>query len=161
MDPFFIYVSITALVILILILVLVGVSMTNLNSQDVYPPTQNACPDYWDVSLNPAFCGMPVNSTAKNIGDISKHANFSVDDGSKNNIGMCKAAGYFGCVDGGSTTYLDVQTYSTGDDYQYVKLNDNANWSTLYPGISERCAKKNWANTLNITWDGVTNYNGC
>jgi len=31
-------------------------------------------------------------------------------------------------------------------------------WST---GGTRQCNLKKWANTNNITWDGVTNYNGC
>ena len=72
---------------------------------------------------------------------------------------MCSGGG-FGCSRG--STYLDLQTKPSKDSkFQYVKLNNNNNWSTLYPGVSERCAQKNWAQTLNISWDGVTNYNGC
>ena len=66
MDPFYMYVSIGALVLLILILVVVGVAMTQLRSLDPFPPTMNACPDYWDVSSNPAYCGVPVNPNMNN-----------------------------------------------------------------------------------------------
>jgi hypothetical protein len=167
MDPFFTYVSITALVILILILILVGVSLTNLQSMDSYPPTQNTCPDYWDVSSNPAYCGIPVNANMKNGGNISTIENtgkgFKVNDASSQNIGLCKNSTGFGCKTGNSDPYLELKDApaSLNNNYQYAKLNNNTNWSLLYPGISERCAQKSWANTMNITWDGVTNYNGC
>lgn len=156
------YVSIGALVFLILILILVGVSMTQLQSQDLYPPTQNACPDYWDVSSNPLYCGVPVNSNAKNYGLIDISSNKTVNTDAKQNIGMCKKEPTnFGCS-GNNPTYLDLKTKTPSDsNFQYVKLNNNTSWGSMYPGISERCAKKSWANTLNITWDGVTNFNGC
>jgi hypothetical protein len=165
MDPFFMYVSIGALVFLILILILVGVSMTQLQSQDLYPPTQNTCPDYWDVSSNPAYCGIPVNASMKNGGNIAKTANGrngqKVNDASNQNIGLCTSGTGFGCKPTPSYLELGAAPSTLNQNYQYAKLNNNANWSTLYPGISERCAKKSWANAMNITWDGVTNYNGC
>jgi hypothetical protein len=36
---------------------------------------------------------------------------------------------------------------------QYIDFNNNE-WSGL-------CDKKTWANTNNIVWDGVSNYNNC
>jgi hypothetical protein len=163
MDSFYLYVSIAALVILILILTVIGVSLTNLQSLDSFPPTRNACPDYWDVSSNPAYCGVPVNSNKKNQGYIQfASESVGVDPSSKQNIGMCTGTGSgFGCS--GSTksaTYLELSD-SPSSGYQYMKLNNNSKWGTMYPGITERCAQKNWAQTLNLSWDGVSNYNGC
>lgn len=159
MDSFYLYVSIAALVILILILTVIGVSLTTLQSLDSFPPTRNTCPDYWDVSSNPAYCGIPLNTNTKNYGYLQFDTNGGVVKTSDaQNIGMCVGGG-FGCKNSG--TYLDLQPKPADKDIQYVKLNNNNNWNTLYPGISERCAQKNWAQTLNISWDGVTNYNGC
>jgi len=163
MDPFFIYVSIGALVLLILILVLVGVSMSQLQSLIPFPPTQNACPDYWDVSSNPGYCGIPVESTMMNRGliDFKTGSSKGVNEGSIVNIGMCSGADKknFGC--GSENKLGDLSTVVNPANFQYIKLNNNTQWGTLYPGLTERCAQKNWANTLNIKWDGVTNYNGC
>lgn len=161
MDSFYLYVSIAALVILILILTVVGVSLTKLQSLDSFPPTRNACPDYWDVSSNPAYCGVPVNNTNKNFGyiDISS-ASDGVDNSKSQNIGMCTGSG-FGCNGATkSNTYLELSD-SPVNGFQYMKLNNNSNWGSMYPGITERCAQKNWAQTMNISWDGVSNYNGC
>ena len=152
------YVAITALVILILILTLIGVSLTKLQSLDSFPPTQNACPDYWDVSSNPLYCGVPVDNNAINHGYIGIDGGVVSKSKSKN-IGMCTGSSAFGCKSDG--TYFDLQDKTNGSQFQYVKLNENDNWKVMYPGTQERCAKKKWANTLNITWDGVTNYNGC
>lgn len=163
MDPFFMYVSIGALVLLILLLVVIGVGLTQLQALDSFPPTQSACPDYWDVSSNPAYCGIPVVSTIKNYGYIDYDTVTGVRDSNKANIGLCKGnAGVFGCSGNTSSTYLELKPKaSAGDKFQYAKLNNNTKWDTMYPGVSERCAKKSWAQTMNITWDGVTNFNGC
>jgi hypothetical protein len=39
-----------------------------------------------------------------------------------------------------------------------VDFNNNT-WSA--GGANATCNKKKWANTNNIVWDGVTNFNGC
>jgi len=116
------------------------------------------------VSSNPAYCGIPVGTNMKNQGIIGYSSN-SVDTTKAQNIGMCKAGtSNFGCVaTGASETYLKLGPTKGGpnSNFQYVNLNNNNNWSTIYPGISERCAQRSWAQTLNVSWDGVTNYNGC
>ena len=160
MDPFFMYVSIGALVLLILILTVIGVSLTQLQSLDSFPPTQNACPDYWDVSSNPAYCGVPVNQNMNNNGHIEL-LDGKVDKTKKENIGLCtETRKNFGCSGDTSKTYLNLESAPNGK-YQYMQLTNNKNWGKLYPGLTERCAQKSWAQTMNITWDGVTNYNGC
>lgn len=156
------YVSIGALVLLILILISIGVSLTKLQSADLFPPTQSACPDHWDISSNPLYCGVPVNASMKNIGAIALDGH-SVDQSKPQNIGMCKNInkGSFGCGKGESTLFK-LDKPPTNTHYQYVQLNNNPDgWKALYPGISERCAKKNWAQTMDIYWDGVSNFNGC
>lgn len=161
MDPFFMYVSIGALVLLILILIVVGVSMTQLRSADAFPPTQNACPDYWDVSSNPQYCGIPVQNNMKNFGYIVSSGG-QVDKTNIQNIGLCTGKkSNFGCSGAADKTFLNLAAAPTSSNFQYAQLSNNANWSTLYPGLTERCAQKSWAQTMNITWDGVTNYNGC
>jgi hypothetical protein len=40
----------------------------------------------------------------------------------------------------------------------YINFND-PKWNSS--GVSSICAQKNWANKYGITWDGVTNFNGC
>jgi len=133
--------------------------MSSLKSMTPFPPTQNACPDYWDVGSNPNNCGIPIKSP-KNIGQIAIN-NGSVDKSSANNIGMCPSntSNSFGC---GSSSGLNLTDRNPDSNFQYVSLNNNSGaWGNLYPGLSERCAQRKWANTMGITWDGVTNYNGC
>ena len=161
MDPFFTYVSIAALVILIIVLIVIGVSMTRFQSLDPFPPTQNACPDYWDVGMDPKYCGIPIKDK-KNIGQIVLHSNGNVDPANKQNIGMCTAGkSNFGCVGSSDKVYLPANDVQPSSNFQYVKMSGNNSWQTMYPGLSERCAQRNWATTMGITWDGVTNYNGC
>ena len=162
MDPFFMYVSIGALLLLIVVLIIVGVGMTALHKQDSFPPVKNACPDHWDVSSNPIYCGAPVSGLLRNKGGIILNNNNGIDQLSKDNIGLCTAGKTsFGCVDSGKTPYLKLQTKGASSTFQYMQLNDNPDWGILYPGKSEKCAQKMWAETMGISWDGVTNYNGC
>lgn len=162
MNPFYVYVSIVALVLLIIVLIIVGVGMSTLHKQDSFPPMQNACPDYWDVSSNPAYCGAPVLSTQRNRGYIISDAS-GIDITNKQNIGVCAAGTReFGCVNQMGKTLLDLQPMESSKSFQYMKLNQNSNaWDRMFPGKSERCAQKSWAQTMNITWDGVSNYNAC
>jgi len=162
MNPFYMYVSIVALVLLIIVLIIVGVGMTSLHKQDVFPPMQNACPDYWDVSSNPVYCGAPVLSTQRNRGYLVTDANGIVLT-DKQNIGLCTAGTTaFGCVNSNDKPLLDLQKKEESRDFQYMKLNNNSTaWGKMYPGKSERCAQKSWAQAMNISWDGVSNYNAC
>ena len=152
------YVAIGALVILILVLIVVGVSLSKLQSLDQFPPTQSVCPDHWDISSNPLYCGFPTESTSLNRGSITTNSLNSIDQTSRNNIGMFTGSGFGGKTSG---TLFDVKSKSGTSIFQYMQLNDNTNLTNLYPGSTERCAKKKWANTLGITWDGVSNFNGC
>jgi hypothetical protein len=165
MDPFFKYVAIGALVLLILILTVIGVVMNQVQSKMPFPPTQHTCPDYWDVSSNPQYCGVPIRQD-KNRGYILLHAVNGVTkikEDEKINVGLCKGTGSFGCVNATETPHLKpVEPVSSNSSYQYIQLNNNATgWGSLYPGSSERCAQKQWASLLNVTWDGVTNFTGC
>ena len=138
MDPFYSYVAIGTLVLLIAILVVIGVMMSKMKSADVYPPMQNACPDYWDVSGNTGYCGFPA-SGGKNRGTVT------ADSADANKISATQAwAPKLGLTDG-----------------KWLKLGDSANWSKVYSGLSEICAKKRWAENNGIVWDGITNYNAC
>lgn len=164
MEPFYLYVTIGALVLLTIALIVVGVALTKLNSYSAFPPTQSACPDYWDVSSNPNYCGIPLVATPKNRGRIALTGNDgtrSVATGSAINIGMCTTTGKFGCR---ATPLLLNDGKNTGT-WQYVNLgSDNPNWNSkdgLYPGKTKLCAQSAWAKTMDITWDGVSNYNGC
>jgi hypothetical protein len=164
MDPFFLYVSIGALVLLIIVLAVIGVMLTKMNSYAVFPPTQNACPDHWDVSANPNYCGAPINEGGRNKGRMVIGGTGSgITASNGDNIGMCTGT-TFGCKPTGPA-HLEVKPVGSGANFQYVHLgSDNTNWTStagLYPGKTTLCAQHAWANMMGISWDGVKNYNGC
>ena len=159
-DPFYMYVSVGALVLLIIVLTALGIMMTYLQSTTSFPPTQNSCPDYWDASAsNPDLCKFPLKG-GKNVGEIEKY--------SEN--------GYINASSGTADSWhtkLKLQTDDTPPivfdttkknltKYAYIQLNNNdSGWSSLYPGKTARCAQQAWAIENGLVWDGVTNYNGC
>lgn len=135
---FYSIVLIIAIIILILILTYIGILMSNKSSSNKeFPPTQNTCPDYWEVdSNNPNMCIIP-SLGSKNTGDIYTTSG-------SNNLSSSGS--------GRSTTYGLDATKTTIDF-------SNNSWSSA--GVSTTCAKKNWANIHGILWDGVANNNGC
>ncbi|NDC83568.1 hypothetical protein EB093_07920 [bacterium] len=177
MDKFYAPVLIGALVLLITILIVVGVVIAKLQSNDLYPPTYATCPDYWDVSANPDYCGVYVESnTGRNQGvqltTVGGGTTKRIDTSNSKNVGLCRTPNKFGCkygateatADEDSTDYIPTaKGFTAGTDkLQYLKLNNNDDLTTrLYPGTTDRCAKKRWADTMGIAWDGVTNFNGC
>lgn len=162
MDQFYMYVSIGALVLLIVILTIIGVAMSKMQSNAPFPTVKNTCPDYWDVSSDPNYCGFPVDSTMKNRGTIVAESGTGIKQADAQNVGMCNGISKFGCSLAPGTTLLDVKPHETTSPFQYIKLNNNSTgWGTMYPGMSEICAQKQWATLLGVSWDGVSNYNGC
>jgi hypothetical protein len=135
MDKFYIIVLTIALVLLILILTYVGLLMnSSTTDQTTFPPTRNICPDYWQKGHDVSSCAIP-SFDSKNIGTIYN-----------------KATTPPSLVTG----FINTTGYSSNtNDIDFTKNE----WSTS--GKSEICAKKNWANTNGILWDGVSNYNGC
>jgi hypothetical protein len=158
MDEFYMYVSIFALVVLILVLVVMGIMMARLKTTDQFPPYQNTCPDYWDISSNPIYCGVPSGGNAINKGEGIKYTNNMLD------------------MDGVVTSNLNLR-WATTNSNEKTKLHNmvagNRNWvrlngpdaeaafSSLYPGYSSICAKKKWALANKVVWDGITNFNNC
>ena len=144
-SNFYYMVVIIATIILILLLTYVGLLMKKKsNNKEEYPPTQNTCPDYWNVdSSNPKICILP-SSGGKNTGDAYTYSNNKT---------------MFESSSGISKTYgLTTKTNGTKTDPVSVDFS-NASWATT--GVSETCAKKRWADSHGILWDGVSNYNKC
>jgi hypothetical protein len=136
MDTFQITVLIVAAVLLILIFATVGILSKYAAFDKVFPPIANTCPDYWTVDMS-GNCRLPLkngsNSGTVYTGDtINLTAN--KDDESK--------------------------TYTPGynSDRSFINFTDPL-WGTL--GKNPVCAKKNWAATNTLQWDGITNYNSC
>jgi hypothetical protein len=60
MNSFQVIVLSIAVVVLVLVLTFVGVVMSKQNSSQVYPPTLNDCPDYWEVRADGSGCNVPI-----------------------------------------------------------------------------------------------------
>jgi len=162
-DPFYMYVVMGAFVILIIILIVLGVMMTELQSKTLFPPTQNACPDYWELAPN-GQCKFPSQSNAKNVGNGIIEIDTTspgINAISVNTPGFKTWAPALRVNDG--TNYYTAAN-DTQKAYQFVSLSDasgTAAMADLYPGLTTRCAQKKWAVNNNIVWDGVTNFTGC
>lgn len=120
MEQFYKIVIIIAIVFLILFLTIIGIILYSKNNSQVYPPTKNDCPDYWNADdSDPPKCQInPVN-----IGDIS---NFQGTPGYNNGL---------------------------------INFSDSG-WASQYK-TTNICALNKWTTQHKISWDGVSNYNGC
>lgn len=132
---FYSTVLIVALVILILFLTYIGIIIMYYKPKQNFPPSVADCPDYWQVYLN-------------KDGDISgciiPSGTSSMNNGIANTESYMKAKGYNGA--------------GTSLGQPYINFND-VSWE--YSGKKALCNQKAWANTNQIVWDGVTNFNGC
>jgi hypothetical protein len=166
-DPFYMYVGVGALVILILVLIALGIMMSELQSSTLFPPTQNSCPDYWDLSSN-GQCVFPHAGTS----DRNNGAPVIQTDNTINQsiYGINITSPGFNGTNGWGTALSvsdGTNTFTNGGaqhPYIYVSLSDasgQAGLQKLYPGLTTICAQKSWALNNGIVWDGVTNYNGC
>ena len=136
MDTFQITVLIIAAVLLILIFATVGILSKYATGDKVFPPIANTCPDYWGVDTSGNCIIPPYN-----------HSNSgTVYTGSTINLTHDKS-------------FTD-KTFTPGynSNGNYINFTDPL-WGTL--GKNPVCAKKNWAATNRLQWDGVSNYNSC
>jgi len=140
MEAFYWIVLTIAVVFLILILTFIGILMTRPKTGDgagvAYPPVTTTCPDYWTV--DGSSCVIPA-ITGINVGSLYG----SSSAGSISN----KA------TKGGTATLPGLSS-----DNKSINFNDKG-WSGL--GSTSLCGQKAWANSFNVMWDGVSNYNSC
>ena len=138
MEWFYFIVIVVAVILLIIMLTYIGTRMVSNKKtgkgSSVFPPVKNNCPDLWKSTMvgNTVTCKIPA-STESNVGDLYTNGK---SDEVNFNIG----------------TIL-----GTGADKAIAFSSNDAN--TL--GMSGDCAKKKWANTHGILWDGISNYNQC
>ena len=138
MEWFYFVVIAVAVILLIIMLTYIGTRMVSNqktgNTSSVFPPVKNNCPDLWKSNMigNTVTCKIPA-STGSNVGDL-----YTNDKGDEVNFNIGTVLG-------------------TGPDKAVAFSIDNAN--TM--GMSGDCAKKKWANTHGILWDGISNYNQC
>lgn len=131
MDIFYVVVLSVALAFLIILLTIIGILMQKKNVNNIYPPIQNKCPDYWDI-YDTSYCQVPT-STSTNTGTI--FSGTSLTDSFKTSTPG---------ITTGAVNYIDF---------------NNTNWSST--GKTSLCAQREWANKYQIVWDGVSNYNSC
>jgi len=131
MESFYIIVITIAIICLILTLTVIGIILTSQTTAVTFPPTQNTCPDYWTVGTD--MTGNVIcNVNPMNVG-----------------IYACTTAS------GGYKIDPSPPGYTSGKfDFS------DPGWATTYT-TTNQCALHKWTNQNNISWDGVSNYNGC
>lgn len=145
MDLFYVIVVSVAVALLIIILAYVGLQMkTTASASGEFPPIKQSCPDKWEATINKSdkkvLCVIPsvVDNNMKNVGNL-----YTSDDVVDQKI-IDVTPGY--------------TPPSSLDGKQTIDFNHNG-WSAF--GMVSDCKKKEWANTYNIVWDGISNYNMC
>ena len=152
MDIFYTVVVVVAVIMIILVLTYVVLMIAERNvgtSLVEYPPIANSCPDNWiaktltDNDGNESiYCEVP-SINMKNKGTILEP--------STTNSNMTNAQITYGYNE---TLFTDVSSNPVG----VIDFNDPLWLST---GKTSVCAKKDWCDTYDIIWDGVTNYSKC
>ena len=134
MNSFQIIVLSIFVILAILILTTFTIMLRSKKDADYeHPKSYSQCPDYWDASGN--LC---VMSSSINNGNWEQNA--------YNSSNKTGTPGY------SSEMYGNTNK-------PHINFNNNSWNNDKYPGITGRCALKQWANKSNIVWDGVTNYN--
>jgi len=62
MEDFYFYTLVVAVILLIVMLTMIGITMSYKNSLQSFPPTDNKCPDYWEIAPN-GYCKYPGSGT--------------------------------------------------------------------------------------------------
>jgi hypothetical protein len=138
MEWFYFVVIVVAIILLIIMLAYIGTRMVSDSrsgvGSSVFPPVKNTCPDLWESTMsgNMVSCKIPASS-ASNVGDLYTN-------------GKSDAANF------------DIGTVSGSLENRTVTFSANTE-NTM--GTSGDCAKKKWANTHGVLWDGISNYNQC
>tara|TARA_B100000902_G_scaffold393012_2_gene446463 strand:- start:2030 stop:2524 length:495 start_codon:yes stop_codon:yes gene_type:complete len=116
--------------ILVILLVIVGILMLNSKKED-FPPHISPCPDYW-VSSNFFKDHSDIAYTKiTGAGDIKTIID-NIPEGDTHCVNM---------HDVGKSTCEKNMNFFTDE----------------YEGIDGNCKKREWANSCNLTWDGITN----
>jgi hypothetical protein len=148
MDSFYLTVLSIASVILILALTYVGILLYYSERSEVFPPLQNACPDYWYLEPATGKCRFPVAQDSKNRG------NYKTASGASDGLTQSGTNPTTAVIDSRVGTNI-LATNSVLFDMNH------ADWENKFGKKSALCNKKYWANLRGITWDGVTNTNQC
>ena len=148
MEMFYKLVVMVATILFILILAYMGIMLADKNisggNMIDFPPARNSCPDNWvakikitDSGEENVYCEIPHN-TMKNVGVLM---NQSIDQ-----VDLTNAMATIGYNE------------SIFSKRAVIDFNHNS-WATL--GTTPQCAKRTWAKSNDIQWDGITNYSKC
>ena len=139
MDGFYKMVLIVALVLLVIALIGLGILLQHQDSGKAFPPSQNVCPDGWDVT---------------NVKDTYSEADYRGKT----------ACTYQGATNLGTNFVNDSDTAKQKNNY-YIDISgtdvENSKKSIVFKDTVLLCDKRKWANEHGIVWDGVSNYNEC
>ena len=134
MEQFYVIVITIAIVLLILALTYIGVFLIGDDTTKVtFPPHSNQCPDYWEVNGD-GHCVIPDVGDV-NFGNAGTAVGFVKTKDDPNNQGNTIS----------DDTYPQPDVTNTSIPFENRTI----------------CEKKRWANTFDVVWDGVTNYNKC
>lgn len=181
MEDFYFYTLVVAVILLIVMLTMIGITMSYKNSLQSFPPTDNKCPDYWEIAPD-GYCRYPgsgtgginygydlfYNSDAKKLLNSDITLNYTATANSDLSAKVSNDSTYTNVanVADRNAAKNKIGDSGSGDGFLYLKLNnDDDRWQKIegnaYAGLSTRCAKKKWAQKYGLHWDGITNYNGC
>jgi len=134
MDTFRIVVLSIAVIVLIGFLAFAGSMIkTDVRSQ-TFPPVSQQCPDGWAYHEDKE-------------GDVITHKKCTSASNATTNLGT------------GDTNMKKL--YPRPDDITLTGTFKTAGWGiTMKPSVTV-CQQRDWANKNGISWDGVSNYNGC
>lgn len=136
MDGFYKMVLIVALVLLVIALIGLGILLQHQDSGKAFPPSQNVCPDGWEVT--------------------------EVTNNGSDHYGKT-ACSYQDALNLG-TNFVDDSNTATTNDYLVALSSgdvENSKKSIVFKDTVLLCDKRKWANEHGIVWDGVSNYNEC
>lgn len=139
MESFYLIVLGIAIVMLILVLTGIGLLMRTQIASTVYPPMANTCPDGWTIGAD-GSCTIP--SSGSNMGFINPTRPY-------NNVAAIQTSLIATNKKDGPYPSFTADSFNPTD----------AAWSSNK--LSAVCQQKKWANTNNIVWDGISNYNSC
>jgi hypothetical protein len=148
MEMFYKIVIMVATVLLILILAYMGIMMTDKSisggNMVSFPPAKNSCPDNWvarikkrDNGEENVYCEIP-HDTMKNVGVLMNQSNEQID-----------------LTNSQATIGYNESIFSKR---AVIDFNHNS-WAAM--GTTPDCAKRSWAKSNDIQWDGITNYSKC
>ena len=138
LKVFYKIVIIVAIVLLILILTYVGILLAEkkLTGENLvgFPPVKSSCPDNWESKVDAndnVFCVVPTANN-KNVGSLLEAASLTANS--------------------------NIYETTTFPGTNVINFSDSL-WAGS--GKTADCAKKDWANTYDVLWDGISNYTKC